>query len=148
MKGVYKMKLRNTILSAVMAGSLLLAGCAEKHDGCSHEVLSKRYKKAYVQIVPIFISNGKTTTISMVPMFHPENFSVEIERENKKGKLVKERLYISKENYEVLQVGDTLYCSTKTVQTSASPTKRISRAEYDKLKDEIGTEEETERGIE
>lgn len=94
-----KRKLKLLICIPLM---ILLSGCTkyELQKEVEAVVTNKEYKESYITSVPIVASNGKTTTTTIIPQYHPESYYVEL----KYKKLTK--TIDSKELYESVETGD------------------------------------------
>ena len=83
-----------------------LCGCSAITEG---EVYEKEYREAHTQIMmmPLNISNGKTSSVIMVPYFvrYPERYVIFIKAYQDK-KWVTEDFYVSKEVYDAVNIGD------------------------------------------
>ena len=82
--------------------------------GCSNaitegEVYKKEYREEHttVMVLPLVISNGKTTTTTMIPYFvyYPDRYVIFIKAyQDEEWKT--EDFYVSKEVYESINIGD------------------------------------------
>jgi len=83
-----------------------LCGCSTITEG---EVYEKEYREAHTQIMmlPLNISNGKTSSTIMVPYFirYPERYVILI-KAYQDEKWVTEDFYVSKEVYDTINIGD------------------------------------------
>ena len=86
---------------------LLLSACSPKIT--SGEVYDKEYRKAFttVSFYPLIISNGKTTTTTMVPytIYYPERWVIFI-KSFEDGEWLTEDFYVSETVYNSLSIGD------------------------------------------
>lgn len=82
--------------------------------GCSSvitegEIYKKEYREEHttIMVMPLVISNGKTTTTSMIPyvVYYPDRYVVFIKAyQDEEWKT--EDFYVSKEVYDTVKVGD------------------------------------------
>ena len=98
-----------------LLGCVILIGCNHLEEGT---VVNKHYEPMEQNLVmmPLIISNGKTTTTMMIPYFVTDNEDYVLHIKGiYKGEEVIEQVYTSKECYEQMQNGDkwkkTQYCS-------------------------------------
>jgi len=101
-------------LYAVLA-CVFLVGCNHLNEGT---VVGKHYEpmQQNMMLMPMVMSNGKTTTTMMIPYFVTDNEDYVLHiKGTYKGEEVIEQVYTSKECYEKMQNGDTWtktdYCS-------------------------------------
>ena len=94
---------------------VILTGCNHLEEGT---VVNKHYEpmEQNLIVMPLIISNGKTTTTMMIPYFITDNEDYVLHIKGiYKGEEVIEQVYTSKEYYEQMQNGDrwkkTQYCS-------------------------------------
>ncbi len=73
----------------------------------------------YVHMMPIFHRVGKITTVSYIPInkYDDEDYKIEIEGYTKKHKLQDRWIYIPKEMFDTIKVGDW-YCIDKRCHIS------------------------------
>lgn len=73
------------------------------------EIYAKKHKEAYttVQYIPLVMSNGKTSSCVLVPYFvrYPERYVIYI-KAYQNEKWVTEDFYVSKEVYNLANIGD------------------------------------------
>lgn len=98
------------ILATIMLCILLLLCFCSCGNNLTHgEVYEKEYREAHVSVVilPLTVSNGKSTTTIMVPyMFrYPDRWAIHI-REFNGEEWVTEDFYVSKEIYDAIEIGD------------------------------------------
>lgn len=98
-----------------LLGCVILIGCNHLEEGT---VVNKHYEptEQNLVIMPLIMSNGKTTTTMMIPYFVTDNEDYVLHIKGiYKGEEVIEQVYTSKECYEQMQNGDkwtkTQYCS-------------------------------------
>ncbi len=98
-----------------LLGCILLMGCNHLEEGT---VVNKHYEPMEQNLVfiPLVMSNGKTTTTTLIPYFVTDNEDYVLHIKGVyKGEEVIEKVYTSKECYESMQNGDgwvkTQYCS-------------------------------------
>ena len=97
------------IIGALICLLLVVSLC-----GCSSviiegEVYEKEYREAYTQVMvlPLVISNGKTTSTIMIPYFvhYPDRYVIFIKAyQDEEWKT--EDFYVSKEVYDSIKIGD------------------------------------------
>jgi hypothetical protein len=84
-----------------------LCGCSDKIT--EGEVYEKEYREATttMSVFPLVISNGKTTTTTMIPYFihYPERYVIHI-KAFVDAEWVTEDFYVSKEVYDSVNIGD------------------------------------------
>lgn len=97
------------VLLGIICLFLILNLCACGNNITDGEVYEKEYRKAYttVMMLPMVISNGKTTTTHVIPYFvhYPERYVLFIKKFNGEEWL-KEDFYIGKDVYEQINIGD------------------------------------------
>lgn len=97
-------KIRIAILLAFV---LFLSACSPKIT--SGEVYDKEYREAFttVSFYPLIISNGKTTTTTMVPhtVYYPERWVIFI-KSFEDGEWITEDFYVSEAVYNSINIGD------------------------------------------
>lgn len=116
---------------------LFLVGCGKKIT--EGEVYSKEYEpeRTIFMLYPMIISNGKTTTTMMIPMYlyDDEDFIVQIK--NYDGKKEKTRtLYLTKEVYDKTNIGDWFVIGEYPKQVAFSDPdvkRRATKEEQEKL---------------
>jgi hypothetical protein len=98
-----------------LLGCVILTGCNQLEEGT---VVDKHYEPMEQNLVlmPLVMSNGKTTTTTMIPYFVTDNEDYVLHIKGiYRGEEVIEKVYTSKECYEQMQNGDkwtkTQYCS-------------------------------------
>lgn len=115
---------------------LILCGCS--HDVTYGEIINKEHNEPYRQLLmlPVHISNGKTSTTILVPywIFHEENWKIEIKGKNKDGKIDTETYYITEDLYDNISIGD-MYEYREKFDTTEEPTRKVkeSAAEQEEL---------------
>ena len=86
---------------------LFLSACSPKIT--SGEVYDKEYREAFttVSFYPLIISNGKTTTTTMVPytVYYPERWAIFI-KSFEDGEWITEDFYVSEAVYNSINIGD------------------------------------------
>ena len=97
------------IIGALICLLLVVSIC-----GCSNvitegEVYKKEYREEHttVMMLPLVISNGKTTTTTMIPylVHYPDRYVIFIKAyQDEEWKT--EVFYVSKENYDNINIGD------------------------------------------
>lgn len=97
------------LISICITITLLLCGCTPKLT--EGNVYQKEYREADSTLImmPVVISNGKTTTTIMRPyyIFHPDRYVIFIRRYNEETKTFEtEDYYVSREAYESVDIGD------------------------------------------
>ena len=97
-------KIRIAILLAFV---LFLSACSLKIT--SGEVYDKEHRDAFttVSLYPLIISNGKTTTTTMVPytVYYPERWVIFI-KSFEDGEWITEDFYVSEAVYNSINIGD------------------------------------------
>lgn len=87
---------------------VLLVGCSPRIT--SGEVIAKEYTPARttLRLVPVVTSNGKTTTTTMIPVYHhyPDSWKVTISGPDESGELVQETFLVEKAVYDSVSIGD------------------------------------------
>ena len=90
---------------------LFLSACSPKIT--SGEVYDKEYREAFttVSFYPLIISNGKTTTTTMVPytVYYPERLAIFI-KSFEDGEWITEDFYVSEAVYNSINIGDMFEC--------------------------------------
>ena len=97
------------VVSLLLCFYLLFSLCGCSKAITEGEVCEKRYEKAHttVMMLPLAISNGKTTTTMVMPYLvsYPERYVVFIKAyQNDEWKT--EDFYVSKEVYDTINIGD------------------------------------------
>lgn len=91
----------------LVIGLAVFCSCGNKIT--EGEVYEKEYREAYttVMVLPLVISNGKSTTTIMVPYVfnYPDRYVIHI-KSFQDGEWVTEDFYVSKDVYENINVGD------------------------------------------
>lgn len=94
-----------------MAFALLISLCGCGHRLTEGEVYEKEYKEAEtnVVIIPIVISNGKSTKTTMIPYvyYYPDRWVIRIREPNGDGTYMTDEYYTAKEVYDSVNIGDT-----------------------------------------
>lgn len=99
-------------LSILLVAIILLSlcGCAPKIT--EGEIYDKEYREAFttVQLFPLVVSNGKTSTTRLIPyvMYYPERYVIHI-KAYKDEKWQTEDFYVSRDVYETAKIGD-MFC--------------------------------------
>lgn len=100
----YKM-LISAVLIAILVCSLV--GCSPKIT--SGEVIGKQFTPEHttLQFVPLVMSNGKTTTTTMIPVYYhySDRWEITISGLNEDGELVKETFRVEKAVYDAVSIG-------------------------------------------
>lgn len=95
-----------SVLAATVA-LFALAGCSQKIT--SGEVIGKQFTPAHteVRLTPIVISNGKTTTTSIVPFtyYYPDTYTITISGLDKNGEQQAATYRVTEEVYDAVAVG-------------------------------------------
>lgn len=93
---------------------LTLWGCEDKI--AEGEVYEKEYRAAHtdVRMMPVVISNGKTTTTTVIPyvVSYPDRYIIHIKAFNGE-EWETEDYYVSKEVYDSVNVGDIFVYDTE-----------------------------------
>lgn len=96
---------------------LLFIGCNELEQG---DVVAKRFEpqRQYMAFFPLIISNGKSTSVIMIPYMVTdyEDWVVTITG-IADGDTLTEEVYVSREKYECLYVGDHMIVDSGCVKT-------------------------------
>ena len=101
---ISKNVLKNTLY--VLLVVVFLQSCNKLEKGT---VVNKHYEpeRTYLQMMPIVISNGKTTTTMLIPYYITDNEDYVLHVKGYyKGEEIKEEVYVTKECYNSLQNGD------------------------------------------
>lgn len=90
---------------------LCFLGCRKKEANFEGEVCELEYKEAYTTtvILPIYIYNGKTTTLMMIPYIrsYPDRYRVKVQNYNdNKQSYDYYECYVTKECFDNLKIGD------------------------------------------
>jgi NADPH-dependent 2,4-dienoyl-CoA reductase/sulfur reductase-like enzyme len=102
------LKLRKGYALYILLGVVLFGavGCNSVTEG---EIVEKWYEpeNSYVAIMPMMISNGKTTTTMMIPyyIYDGEDYCIKIKGIDKKGKERTKTLYVRRERWQDLDKG-------------------------------------------
>ena len=100
-------KIRIAILLTFLVCLLFLSACSPKIT--SGEVYDKEHRESFttVSLYPLIISNGKTTTTTMVPytVYYPERWVIFI-KSFEDGEWMKEDFYVSESVYNSISIGD------------------------------------------
>lgn len=98
-------KLTNVLIIIIML--TVLCGCSNAIT--EGEVYEKQHREAHSQLVmmPIVITNGKTTTTTIIPYYisYPDRYVVFI-KAFRDGEWVTEDFYVSKDVYDTVNIGD------------------------------------------
>lgn len=90
---------------------LLISLCSCGHELTEGEVYDKEFMPSRTQVVmvPMVISNGKTSTTTIIPYvyFYPDRWLIRIREPNADGTYVTDEYYTSKEVYASVNIGDT-----------------------------------------
>ena len=97
------------IIGALICILLVVSLCGCSNTITEGEVYEKEYREAHTQvmILPLIISNGKTTSTIMVPYFvhYPDRYVIFIKAyQDKEWKT--EDFYVSKEVYDSIKIRD------------------------------------------
>jgi hypothetical protein len=97
------------IIGALICILLVVSLCGCSNAITEGEVYEKEYREAHttVMMLPLVISNGKTTTTTMMPYFvhYPDRYVIFIKAyQDEEWKT--EDFYVSKEIYESINIGD------------------------------------------
>ena len=88
---------------------MLLSLCSCSNKIIEGEVYEKEYREKITTIMslPLVISNGKTTTTTIIPyvVHYPERYVIHI-KAFQDGEWVTEDFYVSKDVYDTINVGD------------------------------------------
>lgn len=97
------------VIFLVFALLIFLCGCG--HRLTEGEVYDKEFRSASTQVmmIPIVISNGKTTTTSIIPYmyYYPDRWIIRIREPNGDGTYMTDEYYTTKEIYDSVNIGDT-----------------------------------------
>lgn len=97
------------IICIVICISSVLSLCGCSSAITEGEVYKKEYREAHtsVMMLPLVISNGKTTTTNMIPYFvhYPDRYVVFI-KAYQDNEWKTEDFYVSKEVYDTINVGN------------------------------------------
>lgn len=101
---------------------LLFLGCGKRIT--EGDIVEKWHEpeRTWVQVVPITISNGKTTTTTYVPMTQvdDEDWIIQIEAVLDDGETKTRNFYVSREVYETVDIGD-YYVYDKAMASGRDP---------------------------
>lgn len=99
--------MKKIIILGLLVFVLFLSACSPKIT--SGEVYDKEYREAFttVSFYPLIISNGKTTTTTMVPytVYYPERWVIFI-KSFEDGEWITEDFYVSGAVYNSINIGD------------------------------------------
>lgn len=99
--------MKKWFILVLVALILLLSACSTKIT--SGEVYDKEHRDAFttVSFYPLIISNGKTTTTTMVPytVYYPERWVIFI-KSFEDGEWLTEDFYVSESVYNSINIGD------------------------------------------
>lgn len=92
---------------------LIIFLCVALFVSCNNithgEVYKKEYREAFttVMFMPLIISNGKTTTTTLIPyvVSYPDRYVLFI-RDYQDGEWITEDFFVSKEVYDQVKIGD------------------------------------------
>lgn len=94
-------------IAIVLVFVLFLSACSPKIT--SGEVYAKEYREAFTTLsfYPLIISDGKTTTTTMVPytVYYPERWVIFI-KSFEDGEWLTEDFYVSESVYNSISIGD------------------------------------------
>lgn len=95
------------LLALCLIMLLSLCGCSDKIT--EGEVYEKEYREAHTSLMmlPLVMSNGKTTTTTIVPyiVYYPDRYVIHI-RAFVDNEWVTEDFYVSEEVYNSINIGD------------------------------------------
>lgn len=95
------------LLALCLIMLLSLCGCLDKIT--EGEVYEKEYREAHTSLMmlPLVVSNGKTTTTTIVPyiVYYPDRYVIHI-RAFVDNEWVTEDFYVSEEVYNSINIGD------------------------------------------
>lgn len=90
---------------------LLISLCSCGHKLVEGEVYDKEFKPSITQVVmlPIVISNGKTSSTTIVPYvyYYPDRWVIRIREPNGGGTYITDEYYTSETVYDSVNIGDT-----------------------------------------
>ena len=97
------------IIGALICLLLVVSLCGCSNEITEGEVYEKEYREAHttVMMLPLVISNGKTTKTTMIPFLvhYPDRYVIFIKAyQDKEWKT--EDFYVSKEIYDSINIGD------------------------------------------
>lgn len=99
--------MKKICVAILLAFVLFLSACSPKIT--SGEVYDKEYREAFttVSFYPLIISNGKTTTTTMVPytVYYHERWVIFI-KSFEDGEWITEDFYVSEAVYNSINIGD------------------------------------------
>ena len=106
------------IISLTTILLLFIVSC--KKESYSGTVYEKEFRKSYSEIIilPMYLYNGKTTTILFMPVrrIYPDRYVIKIEWfDEKADELKKKEVFVKKEVYEEIEVGDFFEYDKKKV---------------------------------
>lgn len=96
------------LCAALLMLMLTFTGCVEKIT--EGEVVEKNFTPAHVQprVIPVIISNGKTTTTTMIPYmyYYPDTWSITIQNwDEKENEILTATYRITEEVYNTVEIG-------------------------------------------
>lgn len=105
---------------------LILISCNKLEEGT---IIEKKYEPArtYVMLMPMIIFTGKSTTTIMIPyvIYDNEDFIIKVKGYDNEGKYREENFYISKIEYDKLNVGQ--YICVKGKCTEDNNNKKVRK---------------------
>lgn len=97
------------IISILLCVVLLVLLCGCTNVITEGEVYEKEYREAHTQIrmIPLIRSNGKTSTVTMIPYVvrYPERYVIFI-KAYQNEKWLTEDFYVSQDTYDAINIGD------------------------------------------
>lgn len=84
---------------------IILLSLTACHSIGSGNVVDKEIDPAYVSVMYMPVSNGKTTYIMPIPVYYPESYSVKLKGLDKKGNIKTETFYIAKDVFDTVKMG-------------------------------------------
>lgn len=104
----------------IFLGLLFITSCT--HKLTEGTIVSKKYEPArtWVQVVPITISTGKSTMVTMVPMvlYDNEDFILLVRGHTDDGDVVLEHFYVTESAYNSVNIGDYVGFAKETMSYS------------------------------
>lgn len=98
--------IRKVLMAVIVLVSLFTFGCGNKLD--EGEVYEKEFKPAYTQtlFIPLVISNGKSSTTTLVPYFYhyPDRYVIRIKAFKDNDWLTNE-IYVTQNVYDSIVIG-------------------------------------------
>lgn len=102
-------------------------------------VVEKWYEpeRTWIMIIPIIISNGKTSFPIFVPMYYKddEDFCIKIVGHNKEGKQVYRTFYLSEAAWKPIKYGDYFVLDKNAETSDYHHKKRLSNEERHKARE-------------